>query len=234
MSQPDLPVQLVIFDCDGVLIDSEIIAAHAQSRALAPYGIALTPRELALRFAGIPDRDQWQTLQQEHGVTLPDHFEADYADSLEAIFRNELRALPHARELTDLLRARGIPYCVASSSERDRLRVNLGIAGLADRFEPHLFSVTQVARGKPWPDLFLHAAATMGVAPGHCLVVEDSVPGVRAARAAGMRVVGDVAAGHIGPGHDARLREAGAFAIVDDLIEVAPLLPAPASAAQPR
>ncbi|OZI73971.1 HAD family hydrolase [Bordetella genomosp. 12] len=212
--------QLVIFDCDGVLIDSEIIAAHAQSRALAAHGIEISPLDAARRFAGIPDHDMWLTLQAEANTTLPADFELEYAAQLARIFETELRALPHARELIDTLRARGVPYCVASSSTPDKLHTALGLTGLWPWFEPHVFSVSQVRRGKPAPDIFLFAAAQMGVAPAHCLVIEDSVPGVTAARAAGMPALGYTGASHIAPGHDARLRQAGAFDTVADLADV--------------
>ncbi|QII86347.1 HAD family phosphatase [Bordetella hinzii] len=212
--------QLVIFDCDGVLIDSEIIAARAQSQALAAHGIDISPEEAARRFAGIPDHDMWRTLQAEFHTTLPAGFELDYAAHLARIFESDLRALPHVQALIDTLRARRMPFCVASSSTPDKLRTALGLTGLWPLFDPHIFSVSQVPRGKPAPDIFLFAASRMGVAPSHCLVVEDSVPGVQAARAAGMRVLGYTGASHIAPGHDNKLRQAGAVDTVADLAYV--------------
>jgi HAD superfamily hydrolase (TIGR01509 family) len=209
--------RLVIFDCDGVLIDSEIIAARAQSRALAAHGIAITPEEAARRFAGIPDADMWRTLQQENERSLPDGFARQYADRLEATFRQELRALPGAAETLAALRERGTQVCVASSSMPAKLEAALKMVGLWDAFAPHVFSTAQVAHGKPAPDIFLYAARQMRAAILDCVVVEDSVPGVRAARAARMRAIGFVGASHNGPDQRQRLLDEGASEVIDDL-----------------
>ncbi|WP_313380433.1 HAD family hydrolase [Achromobacter insolitus] len=215
---------LVIFDCDGVLIDSEIIAARAQSRALAAHGIAITPEEAARRFAGIPDADMWQTLQQESACSLPEGFAREYADGLAATFRQELRALPGALETVQALRERGLQVCVASSSTPPKLEAALKLVGLWDEFAPHVFSTAQVAHGKPAPDVFLFAARQMRAAILDCVVVEDSVPGVRAARAARMRAVGYVGASHNGPDQRQRLLDEGASDVIDDLRRLPELL----------
>ncbi|MFD4837022.1 HAD family hydrolase [Achromobacter sp. NPDC058515] len=209
--------RLVIFDCDGVLIDSEIIAARAQSRALAEHGIAITPEDAAHRFAGIPDADMWQTLQAENACSLPEGFARQYADRLAHTFRQELRALPHVHETLKTLRERGLDICVASSSTPPKLEAALKLVGLWDEFAPNVFSTAQVARGKPAPDVFLFAARQMRTAVLDCVVVEDSVPGVRAARAARMRAVGFVGASHSGPEQRQRLLDEGAFEVIDDL-----------------
>ncbi|MGY6269340.1 HAD family hydrolase [Achromobacter denitrificans] len=209
--------RLVIFDCDGVLVDSEVIAARAQSRALAAHGIAITPEEAARRFAGIPDADMWRTLQQESERSLPDGFARQYADRLEATFRQELRPLPGAAETVAALRGRGMEVCVASSSMPAKLEAALRMVGLWEAFAPHVFSTAQVARGKPAPDVFLFAARQMRAAILDCVVVEDSVPGVRAARAARMRAVGFVGASHNGPDQRQRLLDEGASEVIDDL-----------------
>ncbi|PJM85863.1 HAD family hydrolase [Achromobacter ruhlandii] len=209
--------RLVIFDCDGVLIDSEIIAARAQSRALAEHGIAITPQEAARRFAGIPDADMWQTLQDENARALPEDFPRQYADRLQDTFRQELRALPGVRETLAALRQRGMAYCVASSSTPPKLEAALKLVGLWEEFAPNVFSTAQVAHGKPAPDVFLFAARQMRTAILECVVVEDSVPGVRAARAARMRAVGYIGASHNGPDQRKRLLDEGAFEVIDDL-----------------
>ncbi|WP_063583075.1 HAD family hydrolase [Achromobacter ruhlandii] len=209
--------RLVIFDCDGVLIDSEIIAARAQSRALAEHGIAITPQEAARRFAGIPDADMWQTLQDENARALPADFPRQYADRLQDTFRQELRALPGVRETLAALRQRGMTYCVASSSTPPKLEAALKLVGLWEEFAPNVFSTAQVAHGKPAPDVFLFAARQMRTAILECVVVEDSVPGVRAARAARMRAVGYIGASHNGPDQRKRLLDEGAFEVIDDL-----------------
>jgi len=216
--------RLVIFDCDGVLIDSEIIAARAQSRALAEHGITITPEEAAHRFAGIPDADMWQTLQSENACTLPDSFARQYADRLAHTFREELRALPHVHETVAALRARGMDVCVASSSTPPKLEAALKLVGLWDDFAPNVLSTAQVAKGKPAPDVFLFAARQMRTAILDCVVVEDSVPGVRAARAARMRAVGYVGASHNGPNQRQRLLDEGAFDVIDDLSRLPDLL----------
>ena len=209
--------RLVIFDCDGVLIDSEIIAARAQSRALAEHGIAITPQEAARRFAGIPDADMWQTLQDENARALPADFPRQYADRLQDTFRQELRALPGVRETLAALRQRGMAYCVASSSTPPKLEAALKLVGLWEEFAPNVFSTAQVAHGKPAPDVFLFAARQMRTAILECVLVEDSVPGVRAARAARMRAVGYIGASHNGPDQRKRLLDEGAFEVIDDL-----------------
>lgn len=209
--------RLVIFDCDGVLIDSEIIAARAQSRALAEHGIAITPQEAARRFAGIPDADMWQTLQDENARALPADFARQYADRLQDTFRQELRALPGVRETLAALRQRGMAYCVASSSTPPKLEAALKLVGLWEEFAPNVFSTAQVAHGKPAPDVFLYAARQMRTAILECVVVEDSVPGVRAACAARMRAVGYIGASHNGPDQRKRLLDEGAFEVIDDL-----------------
>ncbi|WP_088140926.1 HAD family hydrolase [Achromobacter xylosoxidans] len=215
---------LVIFDCDGVLIDSEIIAARAQSRALAAHGIAITPEDAARRFAGIPDADMWQTLQQENARSLPEGFAREYADGLETIFRQELRALPGALETVRMLRERGLQVCVASSSTPPKLEAALKLVGLWDQFAPNVFSTAQVAHGKPAPDVFLFAARQMRAAILDCVVVEDSVPGVCAARAARMRAIGYVGASHNGPDQRQRLLDEGASDVIDDLCRLPELL----------
>lgn len=209
--------RLVIFDCDGVMIDSEIIAARAQSRALAEHGIAITPQEAARRFAGIPDADMWQTLQDENARALPADFARQYADRLQDTFRQELRALPGVRETLAALRQRGMAYCVASSSTPPKLEAALKLVGLWEEFAPNVFSTAEVAHGKPAPDVFLFAARQMRTAILECVVVEDSVPGVRAARAARMRAVGYIGASHNGPDQRKRLLDEGAFEVIDDL-----------------
>ncbi|WP_251865147.1 HAD family phosphatase [Achromobacter sp. Marseille-Q4962] len=220
---PSAP-RLVIFDCDGVLIDSEIIAAKAQSQALAEHGIAITPQEAARRFAGIPDADMWRTLQQENGRSLPPGFAGSYARRLDDTFREALRALPGVRETVQALRGRGMDVCVASSSMPAKLQSVLKLVGLWDLFAPHVYSTAQVAHGKPAPDVFLYAARQMRAAVLDCVVVEDSVAGVQAARAARMRAVGFVGASHNGPGQRQRLLDEGAFTVIDDLRDLPGLL----------
>ncbi|MER5886228.1 HAD family hydrolase [Streptomyces sp. NPDC001941] len=196
------PVELVIFDCDGVLVDTERIAVRLQVALGAELGWALSEAEAVERFIGRSHaaiRDLVaERLGEEVADTWHERFEARHRVAVDT----ELGAVDGLPEALDALT---LPTCVASGGSHEKMRHTLGRTGLYERFEGRIFSATEVARGKPAPDLFLHAARRMGVDPGVCVVVEDSVPGVRAARAAGMRVLayagGITPAGNLeGPG----------------------------------
>jgi len=212
---------LVIFDCDGVLIDSELIGARVEAAELARVGIPVAEGEILTRFVGMSAQAMFRTLEIEHRRALPEGFAAAVQMAIEAAFERDLQVIPGIHETLDRL---PMARCVASSSTLARLRHSLGLTGLYARFAPHVFSAEQVARGKPAPDLFLHAAAGMRCAPARCLVIEDSISGVRGASAAGMRVWGFVGGGHCADGHDARLREAGAEGVFQDMSELPTLL----------
>jgi HAD superfamily hydrolase (TIGR01509 family) len=205
---------LVIFDCDGVLIDSETIAARIHAEALGALGHTYTTADVVRRFVGVSSRDMFRMIEEETGRPLPHDYGANARDALWAAYHAELAAVPH---VADAIGALELPVCVASSSSRESLRLSLGLVGLYERLAPHIFSATQVARGKPAPDLFLFAAREMGVTPGRCVVVEDSLAGVKGATAAGMTVLGFTGASHCGPGHAAALAREGAIAIFDDM-----------------
>jgi HAD superfamily hydrolase (TIGR01509 family) len=211
---------LVIFDCDGVLIDSEIIACRVQAERLSAHGLAITIEDVIRRFTGMRDREMYAILEHEHGKALPDDYDAATAALVAEAYRRELRAVPGVAAALQAIARR---KCVASSSNPQKLRFGLELTGLHAHFAPHLFSAAQVGRGKPAPDLFLFAAAEMGVAPADCLVIEDSVAGVEAARAAGMAAFGFCGAGHCREGHADRLRHAGA-ALVFERMEALPSL----------
>jgi HAD superfamily hydrolase (TIGR01509 family) len=156
------------------------------------------------------------------GVDLPADFEAGLTQRTVAAFESELKGVEGLREALSTL---GAPVCVASSSPPERIRASLRIVGYADLFGARVYSATEVARGKPAPDLFLHAARTLGVAPRTCLVIEDSVPGVVAARSAGMTAFGFTGGAHAyGREYRERLAEAGAVAIFDDMRELPDLI----------
>lgn len=211
---------LVIFDCDGVLIDSEILVARAEAAAITSLGLPTTAEEICRRFTGVTTREVWATLERELGRPLPrGFFEAHQAD-VRDLFARELQAIAGVREAVTTL---GLPYCVASSTHMPALVTNLGTVGLVDLFAPFIFSASQVKRPKPAPDVFLYAASQMGADPADCLAIEDSALGVSAARRAGMRVIGFLGGAHVGPGHGDRLTAAGAevlFSAMSDLSTV--------------
>ncbi|WP_330461722.1 HAD family hydrolase [Streptomyces sp. NBC_00820] len=181
------PIELVIFDCDGVLVDSERIAARVQVALGAELGWPLTEGEVVDRFIGRSHaaiRDQVATqLGEDTAATWSERFEQLHREAVDAEIA-PVEGLPEALDTLIL------PACVASSGSHDKMRHTLGRTGLYERFAGRIFSATEVAHGKPAPDLFLHAARQMGADPAACVVVEDSQPGVRAARAAGMRSFG--------------------------------------------
>lgn len=199
--------RLVIFDCDGVLVDSEPIIAGAEADALAAAGFEVSSRELLDRFTGIPAADMFGAVAAEHGRPLPAGFAGRVDRRIADAYRDRLDPVPDAGAT---LRRLDVPYCVASSSMLDRLRLALLVTGLDWLLMGRIFSAEMVARGKPAPDLFLHAADRMAALPADCLVVEDSVAGVTAARAAGMTAFGFTGGGHAGAGLGERLLGAGA------------------------
>jgi HAD superfamily hydrolase (TIGR01509 family) len=210
MAEPEL----VIFDCDGVLIDSEALACRTEAACLAEIGIAMSPEEIVDRYAGVSASSMFADIARRHGRALPADFPETLRRRTAAAFETSLLPMEGVEAV---LRRMLVPRCVASSSAPGRLRHSLSVTRLLPYLEPHIFSASQVARGKPAPDLFLFAAAAMQAAPEQCLVVEDSPAGVQAAVAAGMRVIGFVGGAHCRPGHAERLRSAGASAIAGDM-----------------
>lgn len=187
---------LLILDCDGVLIDSEIISARMLIEELARLGVRIDLDYVARHFLGRSYPVVMRQIRTEFGLDLPDRFEAQYRARLLDAFRRDLTEMPGVRQMLDDL---AIPVCVATSSSPQRVRTSLEVVGLWDRLGAQTFTASQVERGKPAPDLFLFAAAQMGVAPGDCLVIEDSLTGVRAALAAGMEVWRFIGGSHMGP-----------------------------------
>jgi len=213
---------LVIFDCDGVLVDSETIACRIETGLLKEIGHPIGYDEFCRRAVGRSRKDTNAMLEEFWGCELP----ADWAERVRAVtldaFAVELKPVPGIVSLLDRLGTR--PRCVASSSHPSRIARSLELTGLARYFGAHLFSASEVRHGKPAPDLFLYAAARMGAEPVGCTVIEDSVPGVEAAVAAGMRAVGFTAGNHCLPGHEAVLKAAGADAVATDATALAGLL----------
>ena len=195
---------LVIFDCDGVLIDSEPIANVVLSRQLGTVGIRMSPDEVMRTFVG-KSRDTCIAMAGEmHGSVMPADFGERWDEAFHEALVREVKPVEGVPELLGTLR---IPYCVASNGEPMHMELGLSAAGLMPFVKGRLFSAKQVAKPKPAPDVYLHAARTMGAAPGRCAVVEDTSTGVKAGIAAGMTVFGFVG----GPQSDAAtLRELGA------------------------
>lgn len=176
---------LVIFDCDGVLVDSEPVSVAVLIDMLAHLGVQMTEEEAYQRFLGRSLANMTATLWEEYGIETDIDFLEHMRSALFERFRLELKAIDGIAETLDRL---NVPRCVASSSQPERIRYSLGLTGLIEKFEPHIFSATMVKNGKPAPDLFLHAAHEMGAAPANCIVIEDSPAGIAAAKAAGMCV----------------------------------------------
>jgi HAD superfamily hydrolase (TIGR01509 family) len=180
---------LVIFDCDGVLVDSEAAAFDVSSTMALELGITLTFAEHERSF-GTRDSDMFGALAKKHGVSLPDGFLDRVEERKMVRYREGVPVMPGAIHAVRRIAAAGIPLCVASSATTERTRVKLAPVGLLEFFGEHVFTAYDVPKGKPAPDVFLHAAAAMGFAPGDCVVVEDAAAGVQAAMEAGMRVLG--------------------------------------------
>ncbi|MES2601750.1 MAG: HAD family hydrolase [Pseudomonadota bacterium] len=205
---------LIIFDCDGVLVDSEALACVVHADVLTQHGYTISAEQVHDRFLGRSAREARFEVESELGRALPDAYTAQLKATIDRVFGEQLKPVPHIADTLGRLSQR---ICVASSGTPTRIRSSLGTAGLLDRFTPHLFSAMQVERGKPAPDLFLFAAAQMNTPPARCVVVEDSVPGVTAARAADMSVIGFTGGSHCRPGDADRLRTAGATIVIDDM-----------------
>jgi HAD superfamily hydrolase (TIGR01509 family) len=205
---------VIIFDCNGVLVDGETISAAVAAEEFTRAGFAMTPQVVARFFTGRRATDMFADVEAATRRKLPADLPATLAAATLRRIRDELRPTPHAAYALTWLRG---PKCVASSATLDRIRVSLETTGLVRFFEPNLFSANDVPRGKPAPDLFLHAAAQMEVDPADCIVVEDSPVGVAAAVAAGMTPIGFVGGSHVQSQLPAQLTAAGARAVIADM-----------------
>jgi len=221
------PIELVIFDCDGVLVDSEPISIGVLLDTIAAAGGSIEESLAYDRFLGRSMATICALLRDDFGLVVTDAHLAEMRSALHARFRAELKPISGIREAIAAIPLR---RCVASSSKPERIRLSLQVTGLLEFFEPDIYSSTMVERGKPAPDLFLHAAAAMGVDPAACVVVEDSPAGVEAARKAGMRVLafsgGSHAAGPSIRAAIAALRPDAEFADMRDLPGLIDRLPA--------
>jgi HAD superfamily hydrolase (TIGR01509 family) len=214
-------VDLIIFDCDGVLVDSEVISCRAHAQTLTRHGYPITADQVLDRFLGVSDREARQIIEAEIERKLPDDFEAQVKQATLQFYASELRPISYVSEA---IAAIGLPKCVASSGTPEKIRHGLTCAGLYDQLAPHIFSASEVKRGKPAPDLFLFAAERMRAAPVRCVVIEDSVPGITGAVTAGMTVLGFHGGSHCRPGYGDILRAAGASMTFDDMRQLPGLI----------
>jgi HAD superfamily hydrolase (TIGR01509 family) len=205
---------MIIFDCNGVLVDSEPIATAVASEAFRKIGIDIAPETVARYFAGRRPADMFADIESASGVRLPAKFPLLVSGAILQRLQEELRPMPHVVHALTWLRG---PKCVASSSSPERVRLSLEVTELDRYFGKNIFSADEIKEGKPAPDLFLHVCQRMGIAAKDCYVVEDSPAGVTAAVAAGMTAIGFVGGSHAEPDLSAKLAAAGAAAIVADM-----------------
>nr|ACN18077.1 putative phosphatase YieH [uncultured bacterium BLR5] len=205
MSQLDL----VIFDCDGVLVDSELLTNTVFRDMLIDLGATVSLEDMFERFVGHSMAHCLELTRDLLGRDPPDDFVTDYRNRCLQVLKDHLQPVPGIKLALSQIE---LPMCVASSGDHDKMRTTLGLTGLLDHFEDRLFSVTQVARGKPAPDVFLFAASSMGLSPERAAVVEDTPVGVVAGIAAGMKVFG-----YAGRTPRQRLLSAGASVVFDDM-----------------
>lgn len=208
---------LLIFDCDGVLVDSEVIAFDVLGQMLASLGKPLSMAECRRRFMGRRTPEVLAEIEQELGHSIPADMGARMKMLLFERFRRELKPVAGVKEVLAQIQR---PICVASSSGPDRIALSLDVTGLAPFFDNHVFSAEQVARGKPAPDLFLFAANAMGAEPQESIVIEDSPAGVHAARCAGMGILGFAGASHADASLAEALRVAGAEAVLTRMVDL--------------
>jgi HAD superfamily hydrolase (TIGR01509 family) len=181
---------LVIFDCDGVLVDSERLTVAVEARMLTEMGWPITVDEVVRRFVGGSSDTMLAEIERHLGPELTVEFDRRSTDEIIATFNAELQPIEGVHALVQALHRADVPTCIASSGSHRKMDLTLGLTDLRPLFEGRIYSGSEVERGKPWPDLFLHAARSMGADPGRCVVVEDSINGARAAIAAGMRCYG--------------------------------------------
>ena len=197
MTQPStVRDTLIIFDCDGVLVDSEPISVRITTQMLQESGLSVDAEFVYRNMLGHSIASSSQMLRETMDFTLDDHFRHQLNSALMKAFSAELQPIPFIHEAIGVI---GSPICVASSSPPERIRHSLAVAGFQNVFDNAIFSATQVKNGKPAPDLLLFAAEKFDVPPGRCLVIEDSPPGIMAAKAAGMTALAFTGGSHIGP-----------------------------------
>ena len=210
-------IGLVIFDCDGVVVDSEVLSCQSLADILLQYDVPISLDQVFDKFLGRSFSLVEAYYRETTGKPLPDKLRTDYRDLLARTFRASLKPMPGINAILGALK---LPYCLASSSDSERIATTLAAAGLAPYFGDRVYSAAMVAKGKPAPDLFLFAAAQMGHESRQTLVIEDTVPGVVAGKAAGMTVWGFAGGSHcVGRGVGRQLAEAGADRVFDSMAD---------------
>ncbi len=210
----------MIFDCDGVLVDTEHVANQLLSRLVTEAGAPLSYEQCRKRFLGKSMKTVQAEVEELAGRSLPEDWHQMVRDESIKLFAAGIEAVPHVKGQIERLRDDGMPYCVASSGQMEKMHATLGSSGLLHLVEDVLFNADMVARGKPAPDLFLHAADEMGHAPETCVVIEDSRPGVEAGVAAGMQVLGYAG----DPLTDAVALEAAGATVFEDMRQLPKIL----------
>lgn len=205
------PIDLLIFDCDGVLIDSEPLASRIFWQSLTDAGLSISHKEVWQRFTGFAEADAKRICEEELGLADVDKLFVGLRIVLEAEFA---RSLSQMQGIPGLVRSLPVRKCVASNSSLERLKKSLGLFDLWHEFAPYVFSGEMVSRPKPAPDLFLHCARECGVSPACCLVIDDSPHGIVGAVAAGMRAIGFIDPADPRPDRHGVLKQAGAMAVV--------------------
>jgi len=215
----DCPIMLFLFDCDGVLVDSEIIAAEVDSQLLSEFGTPISVEDISRRFAGLTFRKTVELVEKDADRKIPEAIFDRQKKELEERLTKNLKAVAGVDRLLDRLEGE---RCVCSNSTSERMRLTLGKTQLLEKFTPNVFSAVEVGdhQPKPSPNVYRYAAEQFGTPPRECIVIEDSLFGVTAAREAGMRIVGFTGGAHTWPGHADVLTEAGAETVIDRLADL--------------
>ena len=209
----------VIFDCDGVLVDSEPLSMRADVMLLAQHGIDISEAEAHSRFVGTTFQAMLDMMTKQFGTVFPPGLDLVKNTMVEALYRSELKIVPGVVDVLDALKARGVSISIGSNSPKKRVELAVELVGIADRFD-RIVSYEDVAHGKPAPDIYLQAAKLAGTGIDECIVVEDSVTGVTAAVAAGIRTIGFTGT-HAHPEQHAQdLKRAGADVVISQMFEV--------------
>jgi HAD superfamily hydrolase (TIGR01509 family) len=211
-----MDIQLIIFDLDGVLVDSTELYNRLLHEMVMENSIEMPYENFVASINGLSLESCLASIEKQSGKVLPDNFAAEYEERAIDIFREKLRPIPGVFTALNSIKQ---PICVASGSSHRRIKLSLSLTGLLPKFADNIYSASDVLRGKPAPDLFLYAAKQMGHAPKHCAVVEDSVPGVKAGVAAGMTVFA-----YVKPETETTLVEAGAHFVFQDMHKLPDLL----------